>query len=120
MNNAGFRMSAAVLISGSGSNLQAIIDAIEQEELNARVLAVISNRPDAYGLERSRRTGFVDKMIELAVHAARQEAIDHSVTAETTSGVADDGFPYLWAITWRTGSASWMLRNRGLLERALA
>lgn len=46
-----------VLISGSGSNLQAIIDAIEQGELNAEIRGVISNRPEAYGLERAQRHG---------------------------------------------------------------
>lgn len=44
-----------VLISGHGSNLQAILDACASGELNARVAAVISNKRDAYGLERARR-----------------------------------------------------------------
>jgi phosphoribosylglycinamide formyltransferase-1 len=43
-----------VLISGSGTNLQAIIDAIEQGALNAVIRVVISNRADAYGLTRAR------------------------------------------------------------------
>jgi formyltetrahydrofolate-dependent phosphoribosylglycinamide formyltransferase len=44
-----------VLISGFGSNLQAIIDACSQGHLPAQVAAVISNRSDAYGLERARQ-----------------------------------------------------------------
>ncbi len=48
-------LSLIVLISGSGSNLQAIIDAIESKQLNAQISAVISNRPDAYGLTRARQ-----------------------------------------------------------------
>lgn len=44
-----------VLISGGGSNLQAILDACAAGELNAQVAAVISNQADAYGLERARR-----------------------------------------------------------------
>lgn len=44
-----------VLISGNGSNLQAILDACASGELAAQVCAVISNKPDAYGLERARR-----------------------------------------------------------------
>jgi phosphoribosylglycinamide formyltransferase-1 len=46
-----------VLISGSGSNLQAIIDQATSGELPVEVRAVISNRPDATGLERARRAG---------------------------------------------------------------
>jgi len=45
-----------VLISGHGSNLQAILDACAFGELNARVAAVISNKADAFGLERARRS----------------------------------------------------------------
>lgn len=50
-------LSLVVLISGSGSNLQAIIDAIQNGELNATIAAVISNRPQAYGLERAEHHG---------------------------------------------------------------
>ncbi len=46
-----------VLISGRGSNLQAIIDAIRGGRLDARIAVVISNRADAYGLERARAAG---------------------------------------------------------------
>jgi phosphoribosylglycinamide formyltransferase 1 len=44
-----------VLISGNGSNLQAILDACAAGELNAQVVAVVSNKKDAFGLERARR-----------------------------------------------------------------
>lgn len=44
-----------VLVSGHGSNLQAILDACASGDLPARVAAVISNRPEAFGLERARR-----------------------------------------------------------------
>jgi len=47
----------AVLISGSGSNLQAIIDQAEAGTLPVRLCCVISNRPDAFGLERARKHG---------------------------------------------------------------
>ncbi|MCS6995249.1 MAG: phosphoribosylglycinamide formyltransferase [Anaerolineales bacterium] len=46
-----------VLISGNGSNLQAILDACAENRLSAMVVAVISNRPDAYGLTRARNAG---------------------------------------------------------------
>jgi len=43
----------AVLVSGNGSNLQAIMDRIESEELNARIACVISNNSAAYALTRA-------------------------------------------------------------------
>ena len=46
-----------VLISGSGSNLQAILNACADQTLPASVVAVISNKPDAYGLTRARNAG---------------------------------------------------------------
>ena len=46
-----------VLISGRGSNLQALIDAIDDRRLNATIAVVISNREDAPGLERARGAG---------------------------------------------------------------
>ncbi|MEI6668115.1 MAG: phosphoribosylglycinamide formyltransferase [Acidobacteriota bacterium] len=46
-----------VLISGRGSNLQAIIDAAREGRLDARLVLVVSNRADAYGLERAREAG---------------------------------------------------------------
>jgi phosphoribosylglycinamide formyltransferase 1 len=49
--------SIGVLISGRGSNLQAIIDAIADGRLDARIAVVISNRGEAAGLERARRAG---------------------------------------------------------------
>src|SRR5215204_4275497 len=46
-----------VLISGRGTNLRALIDAIDEGRLEARIAVVISNRPDAPGLEHARRAG---------------------------------------------------------------
>lgn len=50
-------LKLAVLISGSGTNLQAIIDAIADGSLNASIEIVISSRPDAYGLTRAQAAG---------------------------------------------------------------
>ena len=50
-------LALGVLVSGSGTNLQAIIDAIAAGTLDARVAVVISNKGDAYGLERARLAG---------------------------------------------------------------
>ena len=46
-----------VLLSGSGTNLAAIIDAIEDGSLNAEIVVVISSRPEAYGLVRAKEHG---------------------------------------------------------------
>ena len=46
-----------VLISGSGSNLQAILDAIAAHELEASVVLVVANRKQAYGLVRAQAAG---------------------------------------------------------------
>jgi formyltetrahydrofolate-dependent phosphoribosylglycinamide formyltransferase len=47
----------AVLISGSGSNLQAIIDAVAAGRLDAQIVVVVSNRREAFGLARAERAG---------------------------------------------------------------
>lgn len=73
---------------------------------------------DGYELERADREGFVDKMIEMAIRSARQEAIDQDIRESSVSPDVD-GFPLLWAMTWRTRAAAWMLDHRTLLERAL-
>ena len=50
-------MDLAILLSGRGSNFEAIHAAIATGALNARIVAVISNRPDARGIERARELG---------------------------------------------------------------
>jgi len=50
-------LPVAVLVSGSGSNLQALIDRVEDGALDADIRLVLSNRPGAVGLERARRHG---------------------------------------------------------------
>lgn len=51
------KLNLAVLISGRGSNLQALIDACAQPDFPARISVVISNRPGVYGLERAEKAG---------------------------------------------------------------
>lgn len=52
-----------VLISGNGSNLQAIIDNIANNKLPAQVVAVISNKADAYGLQRAKKAGIPQRVL---------------------------------------------------------
>jgi phosphoribosylglycinamide formyltransferase-1 len=61
-----------VLISGRGSNLQAILDAVSAGALDARVRVVISNRPDAAGLDRARAAGVPAKVIDHKAHPDRE------------------------------------------------
>ena len=48
-------LNIAVLISGGGTNLQAIIDECENKNINGRVKVVISNKAEAYGLQRAKK-----------------------------------------------------------------
>ena len=62
-----------VLISGRGSNLKAIIDAIERRRLDASIAVVISNRADAPGLEHARQAGIETLVIShQRIHVARR------------------------------------------------
>jgi len=67
--------SIVVLISGSGSNLQAIIDAIDCGQINGRITAVLSNKADVFGLERAEKAGIPQIVISHKDFADR-EAFD--------------------------------------------
>ena len=69
-----------VLISGSGTNLQAIIDAILHGDLKAEIRLVISNRADAQGLERARRHGIETMVIDHRKFASRED-FDRAILA---------------------------------------
>ena len=69
-----------VLISGSGTNLQAIIDAILRGDLKAEIRLVISNRADAQGLERARRHGIETMVIDHRKFASRED-FDRAIVA---------------------------------------
>jgi phosphoribosylglycinamide formyltransferase 1 len=70
-----------VLISGRGSNLQALIDAIADRSLDARIGLVISNRPDAAGLQRAKSAGIETLVVNHREFASR-EAFDAAVASE--------------------------------------
>ncbi|MFA9459416.1 phosphoribosylglycinamide formyltransferase [Thiohalorhabdus methylotrophus] len=53
-----------VLVSGSGSNLQSLLDRYREGRLGAEVAAVVSNRPDAYALERAREAGVPARVVD--------------------------------------------------------
>lgn len=66
-------LPVVILLSGNGSNLQAIIDATITDALPVAVKAVLSNKPQAYGLERARRAGL------------RTAALDHTTFTDRAS-----------------------------------
>ena len=67
--------NVVVLVSGSGSNLQALIDQFSTADSPARLCAVISNRADAYGLERARQAGIETRVLDHKAFDGR-EAFD--------------------------------------------
>jgi phosphoribosylglycinamide formyltransferase-1 len=62
-----------VLISGNGSNLQAMIDAIQSGIIKAEISAVISNKRDAYGLERARKANIPALVLPKMKEQTREE-----------------------------------------------
>ena len=100
-------LKVAVLISGRGSNLQALIDACAVPEFPAEIVLVIANVEDVYGLERARlagiRCGVIDhrafagrEPFELALHAALVEAGAEVVCLAGFMRLLTDGFVELW------------------------
>ena len=85
-----------VLVSGNGSNLQAILDAVQEGTLPAEVRAVISNKKDAYGLERARQAG-IPALVKPKYKAQEREVYDAEL-AELAAGYRPD-----WVIL-----AGWM------------
>ncbi|HEY7528012.1 MAG TPA: phosphoribosylglycinamide formyltransferase [Candidatus Deferrimicrobiaceae bacterium] len=78
----------AVLVSGSGSNLQAIIDASERGEIPCRVGIVISNKPEAYGLVRARNHGIPTEVVRHTDFPSREEFDRKLVETIRGSGAA--------------------------------
>ena len=75
------RCKTAILISGSGTNLQAFIDRVDCGALDLELSVVFSNRPDAYGLVRARDAGIPTACIEHGEFADRR-AFDRAVAAK--------------------------------------
>jgi phosphoribosylglycinamide formyltransferase 1 len=77
-------LRVAVLASGRGSNLQAIIDAVESRVVQAEIVAVISNRKEAVALERARKHKVPDFFVDPKPFAGRpdsREAYDRALLA---------------------------------------
>lgn len=67
------KLKIGVLASGSGSNLQAIIDAAAAGTLPAEVVMVLSDKPDAYALARADAAGIMTAVVEPKEYASREE-----------------------------------------------
>ncbi|HEU4892933.1 MAG TPA: phosphoribosylglycinamide formyltransferase [Vicinamibacterales bacterium] len=76
--------SLGVLISGRGSNLQALIRAVDDGRLDARIAVVISNRPEAPGLEHARRSGIETLVVDHRQFKSRHE-FDRTLATELKS-----------------------------------
>lgn len=77
-----------VLISGGGTNLQALIDAIQAGEVDAQISAVISNRKNAYGLVRAENAGIQTLYFPLKPYtdaAKSRETYDADLAAQITA-----------------------------------
>lgn len=70
-----------VLISGNGSNLQAVIDKVAAQQLNADIVRVLSNRKDAYGLERARKANIPTHYHNLVKYKKQHPATPEGVQA---------------------------------------
>lgn len=77
-------LKIGVLLSGSGTNLQAIIDRIADSRLNASIELVVSSRPSAYGLKRAEAAGLQTLTLSKEMYADPEQA-DEIIAAELKS-----------------------------------
>lgn len=81
------QVKIGVLISGSGSNLQSIIDNIENGNIKGKIEVVISNRKDAYGLERARQHNIKDVYIRQGDYESFEDFNDAIIEELKSNGV---------------------------------
>ncbi len=67
------QLPLGVLISGSGTNLQAIIDAVEEKRLDAIIRVVVSNREDAFGLVRAKKHNILTEVLDHRKFTSRED-----------------------------------------------
>lgn len=71
-------LALGVLVSGSGTNLQAILDAVSEGRLDAEIRVVLSNKPDVFALERAERAGVATHVLSHKGYPSR-EAFDEAM-----------------------------------------
>jgi phosphoribosylglycinamide formyltransferase-1 len=72
----------AVLISGRGSNMAALIEAARAPDYPAEIVLVVSNRPDALGLVRAREAGIATALVDHKTFGEDREAFEHALDAQ--------------------------------------
>lgn len=85
-------LKVAVFISGGGTDLQSIIDACQNKEINAEIKLVVSSRKKAYGLERAKKVGIKAEWIkddDLLIQRLQEEEIELIVLAGYLAIVSD-------------------------------
>jgi phosphoribosylglycinamide formyltransferase-1 len=93
----------AILLSGRGSNFQAIHEAVQRGALDAQIVCVISNRPDAPGLERAREYGYDAHSLDhktFANRAAHEAAVLEVLDAARPDFIALAGYMRLLSATF--------------------
>jgi phosphoribosylglycinamide formyltransferase-1 len=80
------RVRIGVLVSGRGSNLQAVIDNIEQGRLAAEIAVVISDQADAYSLERARKHNIPAVHVSAKDYKGKRDAYDALLVQEPKTG----------------------------------
>src|SRR5262245_46602287 len=73
------KQRVAVLISGRGSNMTALIEAAKASDFPAEIALVLSNRPDAAGLARARADGIATAVVDHAAHGKDREAFERAM-----------------------------------------
>ena len=102
------RIKTAVLISGHGGNLQALLDASAAADYPVAIALIISNKADAYGLVRAARAGIPTRVIRHTQYETREafdaamhaELVAHGIELVVLAGfmrILSDGFVTQWA-----------------------
>lgn len=78
------RLRLAILISGRGSNMEAILDAAQDPAYPAKPVLVLSNRPDAKGLETAARAGIPTAAIDHKTYGKDREAFERAMHEQLT------------------------------------
>jgi phosphoribosylglycinamide formyltransferase-1 len=89
------RRRVAILISGRGSNMASLIEATRARDFPAEIALVLSNRPDAAGLDRAREAGIATCVIDHKAHPTREDfeqAMDSALASHDIAFICLAGF----------------------------